>query len=37
MQFFVTIGNDWKLLIIITKSFALNVYGLLDLTPVIAL
>ena len=37
MQLFVTIGNDWKLLIIVTKSFVLDVYGLLDPTPVIAL
>ena len=37
MQLFVTIGNDWKLLIIVTKSFVLDVYGLLDLTLVIAL
>ena len=37
MQLFVKIANDWKLLIIVTKSFVLYVYGLLDLTPVIAL
>ena len=37
MQLFVTIGNDWKLLIIVAKSFILDVYGLLDLTLVIAL
>ena len=37
MQLFVTIANDWKLLIIDTKSFVLNIYGLLDLTPVIGL
>ena len=37
MQLFVAIGNDWKLLIVVTKSSVLDVYGLLDLTPVIAL
>ena len=37
MQLFVTIPNDWKLLIIVTKSFVLDVCGLLHLTPVIAL
>ena len=37
MQLFVTIGNNWKLLIIVTKSFVLDVYGLIDLTPVVAL
>ena len=37
MELFVTIGNDWKLLIIVTKSFFLDVYGFLDLTPVIRL
>ena len=37
MQLFVTIGNDWKLLIIVTKSFVLDVYGLLDLNPIVAL
>ena len=35
MQLFVTIVNDWILLIIVTKSFVLDVYGLKDLTPVI--
>ena len=37
MQLFVTIGNDWKLSIIVTKSFVLNVYGFLDPIPVVAL
>ena len=38
MQFFVTIGNDWKLLIIDTKSFVLDVYGLLQsLTKIVRL
>ena len=37
MQLLVTIGNDWKLLIIVIKSFVLGVYGLLDPTSVIAL
>ena len=37
MQLFVAIGNDWKLLIVVTKSCVLDVYGLLDLTPAIAL
>ena len=37
MQFIETIGNDWNLLFIVTKSYVLDVYGLLDLTPVIAL
>ena len=37
MQLFVTIGDDWKVLIIVTKSFVLDVYGLLDLNPIIAL
>ena len=37
MQLFVTICNDWKLLIIVTKGFVLDVYGHLDLRPVIAL
>ena len=37
MQLFVTIGNDWKLLTIVTKSFVLDVYGSLDPTLVIAL
>ena len=37
MQLFVTIGNDWKLLVTATKSFVLDVYELLDPTPFIAL
>ena len=37
MQLLVTKANDWKLLIIPTKNFVLDVYGFLDLTPVIAL
>ena len=37
MQVFVTIGNDWKLLIIVTKSFVLDVYRLLDPDPAVAL
>ena len=37
MQLFVTNGNNWKLLIIVTESFVLDVYGFLDPTPVIAL
>ena len=36
-QLFVTIVNDWKLLIIVTKSLVLDVYGLLDPTLVITL
>ena len=35
MQLFVTIGNDWKLLTIVTKSFVLDVYGSLVPTLVI--
>ena len=35
MQLFVTIVNDWKLLIIVTKGFVLDVYGLQDPTLVI--
>ena len=31
MQLLVTIGNDWKLFVIVTKNFVLDVYGLLDL------
>ena len=37
MELFVIIDNDWKLLIIVAKSFVLDVYGLLDLTAIIAL
>ena len=37
MLVFVAIGNDWKLLIVVKKSSVLDVYGLLDLTPAIAL
>ena len=37
MQFFETIDNDWKLLIIVTKSFALDIYGPQYLTLVIDL
>ena len=37
MELFVITGNNWKLLIIVTKSFGLNVYGFLDLTPVLPL
>ena len=36
MQLFVTLGNQWKLLIVITMDFFLAVYGLLDLFPVIS-
>ena len=37
MQLFLTISNNWMLLIIVTKSYILDVYGLLDLTPAISL
>ena len=37
MQLFVTIVKDRKLLIIVTKSSVLGVYGLLNPTPVIGL
>ena len=37
MQLFVTTGNDWKLLIIATKSFVLGVYWFLNPIPVIGL
>ena len=30
MQFFLTINNDWELLIVVTKSFTLDVYGFID-------
>ena len=30
MQLFVTIGNNWRLLIIVIKNFVLDAYGLLD-------
>ena len=35
MQLFMILVNDWKLLIIVKKSFTLNVYGFLDPTLVI--
>ena len=31
MQLFVTMANNWKPSIIVTKNFVLDVYGLLDL------
>ena len=34
MQLFVTIGNDLKLLIIVTKSLEFDFHGLLDPIPV---
>ena len=37
MQFFVAVDNDWKLLIIVIKRLVLDVYKLLDLTPLFAL
>ena len=37
MLLFVTLGNNWKLLIIITKSFALYVYELVYSIAVIGL
>ena len=37
MQLFVAVDNDWKLLIIVIKRLALDVYKLLDLTPLFAL
>ena len=36
MQLFVTLGNKWKLLIVVTMDFFLAAYGLLDLFPVIS-
>ena len=35
MQLFVAIGKNWKLLIIVKKSFVLDVYGLIDFTLVV--
>ena len=37
MQLFVAVDNDWKLLIIVIKRLVLDVYKLLDLTPLFAL
>ena len=37
MQLFVAVDNDWKLLIIVIKRLVLDVYKLLDLTPLLAL
>ena len=34
MQLLVTTEKDWKLLIIVTKNFLFDVYGLLGLTPI---
>ena len=36
MQLFVTLGNEWKLLIVVAMDFFLAVYGFLDLFPVIS-
>ena len=30
MHYFVTINKDWELLIVVTKSFTLDVYGFID-------